>query len=187
MIRGCIHIHNIPNWCRHPYSSCGSAKQRWMVGLFFNACLMLVIPYICVKANYYFQRDVHFLWVESFLLLTLHVSGQLNPSSGVHCWYCSELMQPYNYVFCSVCWCFQFTASLSLLYCLACAWCVSVSQCGKLHVAGWTWAVFIRVYWWGFLFLQRQSGIFWILPSTVVQTAFSYLRMRRSVRLWWPV
>jgi HD-like signal output (HDOD) protein len=31
-----------------------------------------IIPVI---ANYFFQLDVHFLWVESFLLLTLHVSG----------------------------------------------------------------------------------------------------------------
>jgi hypothetical protein len=26
-------IQNIPDWCRHLYSSCGSAKHRWMVGL----------------------------------------------------------------------------------------------------------------------------------------------------------
>jgi hypothetical protein len=43
------------------------------------------------KAKYDSQRDVHFLWVESFLLFTLHVSGQLNPSSAVCCRCFSEL------------------------------------------------------------------------------------------------
>jgi hypothetical protein len=38
-----------------------------------NVCLS---DWIMYKANYYFQREVHFLWVESFLLLTLYVSGQ---------------------------------------------------------------------------------------------------------------
>jgi transposase len=50
-------IQNFPDWCRHLYSNCGSANNRWMVGL---PCL--------------------------------------------------------------------------------------VSQCAKLHVAGWTWAVFTRVF-----------------------------------------
>jgi hypothetical protein len=26
-------IQNIPDWCRRLYSSCNSAKHRWMVGL----------------------------------------------------------------------------------------------------------------------------------------------------------
>jgi hypothetical protein len=35
-----------------------------------------------------------------------------------------------------------------------------VSQCAKLHVAGWTWAVFTLVYLLFLWFLHRQSGIF---------------------------
>jgi hypothetical protein len=36
-------IQNIPDWCRHLYSSCGSAKHRWMVGLpcLVNQCAKL--------------------------------------------------------------------------------------------------------------------------------------------------
>jgi hypothetical protein len=67
------YIQNIPDWCRHIYSSYGSAKHRSMVGL---PCL--------------------------------------------------------------------------------------VSQCARLHVAGWTWTVFTSVYLVSFMILQRQSGIFWI-------------------------
>jgi hypothetical protein len=36
-----------------------------------------------------------------------------------------------------------------------------VSQCVKLHVAGWTWAVFIRVYLESCISLSHQSGNFW--------------------------
>jgi hypothetical protein len=42
-----------------------------------------------------------------------------------------------------------------------------MSQCSKLHVAGWTWAVFTRVYLLFLWFLQRQSGIFWIYSYLV--------------------
>jgi hypothetical protein len=72
-IRG--YIQNIPDWCCHLYSSCGSAKHRQVLGLL----------------------------------------------------------------------------------CLMC-------QCAKLHVAGWTWAVFTHVCLLCLWFLQRQSGIFWIYP-----------------------
>jgi hypothetical protein len=40
-----------------------------------------------------------------------------------------------------------------------------VSQCTKLHIAGWTWAVFTHIYWWGLWFLH-QCGIFWMHPRT---------------------
>jgi hypothetical protein len=73
IIRG--YIQNILDWCRHLYSSCGSAKHRYMVGL---PCL--------------------------------------------------------------------------------------VSQCAKLHVAGWTWAVFTSVYLESCISLSPQSGNFWIHP-----------------------
>jgi hypothetical protein len=68
-------IQNIPDWCRDLYSSCGSAKHLYIVGL---PCL--------------------------------------------------------------------------------------VSQCAKLHIAGWTWAVFTRVYLDSCISLSRQSGNFWIKP-----------------------
>jgi O-antigen/teichoic acid export membrane protein len=41
-----------------------------------------------------------------------------------------------------------------------------VSQRAKLHVAGWTWAVFTIVYLLFLRYLQHQSGIFWIYPRT---------------------
>jgi hypothetical protein len=44
-----------------------------------------------------------------------------------------------------------------------------VSQCAKLHVAGWTWAVFTSFYLLFLWFLQRQSGIFWIHPRMSFQ------------------
>jgi hypothetical protein len=47
-----------------------------------------------------------------------------------------------------------------------------VCHCAKLHVAGWTWAVFTRVYLLFLWFLQRQSGIFWI---------YSYFRSPKHV------
>jgi hypothetical protein len=82
------YVQNIPDWCRHLYSSCDSAKHRWIVGL---PCL--------------------------------------------------------------------------------------VSQCPKLHVAWWTWAVFTRVY---LIFLwlsQRKSGTFWIHPRT-------RFTLQRAGQLW---
>jgi hypothetical protein len=36
-----------------------------------------------------------------------------------------------------------------------------VSQCAKMHVAGWTWAVFTRVIYY-FYGMYIVSGIFWI-------------------------
>jgi hypothetical protein len=39
-----------------------------------------------------------------------------------------------------------------------------VSQCAKLHVAGWTWAVFTRVYMESCISLLPQSGNFCIHP-----------------------
>jgi hypothetical protein len=39
-----------------------------------------------------------------------------------------------------------------------------VSHCAKLQVAGWTLAVFSRVYVLFLWLVQRQSGIFWICP-----------------------
>jgi hypothetical protein len=40
-----------------------------------------------------------------------------------------------------------------------------VSQCAKLHVAGWTWAVFTHVYLQSCVSLSPQSGYFWIHPG----------------------
>jgi hypothetical protein len=37
-----------------------------------------------------------------------------------------------------------------------------VSQCAELHVAGWTWAVFTRVYLESCISLSPQSGNFWV-------------------------
>jgi hypothetical protein len=39
-----------------------------------------------------------------------------------------------------------------------------VSDYTKLNVAGWTWAVFTRVYLLFLWFVQRQSGISWLFP-----------------------
>jgi hypothetical protein len=41
-----------------------------------------------------------------------------------------------------------------------------VSQCAKLQVAGWTWAVLTRVYMESCISLSPQSGNFWIHPRT---------------------
>jgi hypothetical protein len=73
------YIQNIPDWCRHLYSSCGSVKRREMVRL---QCL--------------------------------------------------------------------------------------VSQCAKLHVPGWTWAVFTRVYLESCISISPQPGNFWIHPPTLI-------------------
>jgi hypothetical protein len=54
-----------------------------------------------------------------------------------------------------------------------------VSQCAKLHVAGWTWAVFTSVYSLFLRFVQRQSGIFWIRPRILTFQLF----LRHVIRL----
>jgi hypothetical protein len=60
-------------------SSSGGATQTAVS--IFNACTV----HLGIKGDNFSQLNVHFLVIESFLLFTRHVSGQLNPSSGVHC------------------------------------------------------------------------------------------------------
>jgi hypothetical protein len=61
-----------------------------------------------------------------------------------------------------------------------------VSQLATLHVAGWTWAVFTRVYLESCISLSPQSGNFWIYPRTespwslVNHTKSNY----KSLKIW---
>jgi hypothetical protein len=45
-----------------------------------------------------------------------------------------------------------------------------LSQCAKLHVTGWTWAVFTRVYLESCISLSPQSGNFWITLLCLVSS-----------------
>jgi hypothetical protein len=69
-----------------------------------------------IPKNWVWLPTRHTLSVESFLLITLHVSGPLTHHQESAVDVIQNFLHPYGYVCCSVCWCwcFQITA-LSLL------------------------------------------------------------------------
>jgi hypothetical protein len=66
-------VKNIPDWCRHLYSSCGSAKHRYMVGLLYliSQCAKLhvtgwtwvVFTHIYLLFLWFLQRRSRILWI----------------------------------------------------------------------------------------------------------------------------
>jgi hypothetical protein len=55
-----------------------------------------------------------------------------------------------------------------------------MSQCAKLHVAGWTSAVFTRVYMESGISLSPQSGNFRIQPRTLTSIANPAMRQSET-------